>query len=66
MRLLNRFKKFGLKLSPGKCKFFQTVKCLCHIVSKKGIETDPSKTATLKTWGSVVIIAGLSETIQRL
>lgn len=51
MRVLNQLKEFGLKLSPGKCKFFQSsVKYLGHIVSEKGIETDPDKTAALKTW----------------
>lgn len=51
MRVLNRLKEFGLKLSPSKCKFFQTsVKYLGHIVSEKGIETDPDKVAALKTW----------------
>ena len=51
MRVLNQLKEFGLKLSPGKCKFFQTsVKYLGHIVSEKGIETDPDKVAALKTW----------------
>ena len=51
MRVFNQLKEFGLKLSPGKCKFFQTsVKYLGHIVSEKGIETDPDKVAALKTW----------------
>lgn len=51
MRVLNQLKEFGLKLSPGKCKFFQTsVKYLGHIVSERGIETDPDKVAALKTW----------------
>lgn len=51
MRVLNQLKEFGLKLSPEKCKFFQTsVKYLGHIVSEKGIETDPEKIAALKTW----------------
>lgn len=51
MRVLNQLKEFGLKLSPGKCRFFQTsVKYLGHIVSEKGIETDPDKVAALKTW----------------
>ncbi|RXN17163.1 Retrovirus-related Pol polyprotein from transposon 412 [Labeo rohita] len=51
LRVLNRLKEYGLKLSPEKCKFFQTsVKYLGHIVSTKGIETDPEKIAALKTW----------------
>lgn len=40
-----------MKLSPEKCKFFQTsVKYLGHIVSEKGVETDPEKVAALKSW----------------
>ena len=51
MRVLNQLKQYGLKLSPQKCKFFQTsVKYLEHIVSDKGIKTDPEKILALKTW----------------
>lgn len=60
MRVLNRLKEFGLKLSPGKCRFFQTsVKYLGHIVSEKGIETDPDKVAALKTWPKPNDLKGL-------
>uniref|UniRef100_A0A3P8UAF7 Gypsy retrotransposon integrase-like protein 1 n=1 Tax=Amphiprion percula TaxID=161767 RepID=A0A3P8UAF7_AMPPE len=51
LRVLNRLKEYGLKLSPEKCKFFQTsVKYLGHIVSERGVETDPDKILTLKSW----------------
>lgn len=51
LNVLNRLREYGLKLSPDKCKFFQTsVKYLGHIVSEKGIETDPEKISALKTW----------------
>lgn len=51
LRVLNRLREFGLKLSPEKCKFFQTsVRYLGHIVSENGVETDPEKVATLKSW----------------
>lgn len=51
MRVLNHLKEYGLKLSPEKCRFFQTsVKYLGHIVSEKGVETDQEKTTALKTW----------------
>uniref|UniRef100_A0A3B3DXT9 Gypsy retrotransposon integrase-like protein 1 n=1 Tax=Oryzias melastigma TaxID=30732 RepID=A0A3B3DXT9_ORYME len=51
LRVLNRLKEYGLKLSPEKCKFFQTsVRYLGHIVSESGVETDPAKTEALKTW----------------
>lgn len=51
LRVLNCLREYGLKLSPEKCKFFQTsVKCLGHFVSEKGVETDPEKVAALKSW----------------
>ncbi|TKS67456.1 Retrovirus-related Pol polyprotein from transposon 412 [Collichthys lucidus] len=51
LRVLHRLKEYGLKLSPEKCKFFQTsVKYLGHIVSEKGVETDPDKILALKSW----------------
>lgn len=51
MKVLNRLKEYGLKLSPEKCRFFQSsVRYLGHVVSQHGVETDPEKTAALKTW----------------
>lgn len=51
LKVLTRLREFGLKLSPEKCKFFQTsVRYLGHIVSENGVETDPEKTNALKTW----------------
>lgn len=51
LRVLHRLKEYGLKLSPEKCKFFQTsVKYLGHIVSEKGVETDPDKILALTSW----------------
>ena len=36
--------KAGLKLKPSKCEFFKTrITYLGHIVSSKGIETDPKR-----------------------
>ena len=41
----------GLKLKPGKCEFFKTkITYLGHIVSSKGIETDPKKVEAVKNW----------------
>lgn len=41
----------GLKLSPQKCHFFQSsVQYLDHIVSSRGVETDPEKVSALRTW----------------
>lgn len=51
LRVLDKLKEYGLKLSPDKCKFLQTsVRYLGHVVSEKGVETDPDKVATLKSW----------------
>lgn len=51
LRVLDRLKQFGLKLSPEKCKFFQkSVRYLGHIVSENGVATDPEKIQALKTW----------------
>ena len=53
-RLENVFKqleKHGLKLKASKCEFFKKeVQYLGHIVSDKGIQTDPDKIAALKDW----------------
>lgn len=40
-----------MKLSPSKCKFFQTkVKYLGHVISAEGIQPDPDKVAAIKEW----------------
>ena len=41
----------GLKLKPKKCDFFRSkISYLGHIVSSKGIETDPKKIEAVKNW----------------
>lgn len=51
LKVLNRLNDFSLKLSPEKCQFFKkSVKYFVHVVSEKGVETDPTKTETLTTW----------------
>jgi transposase InsO family protein len=41
----------GLKLKPSKCNLFQKkIKCLGHIVSEDGVETDPDKIEVVKNW----------------
>ncbi len=53
LKVLSRLREYGLKLALEKCKFFQTsVRYLGHIVSERGVETDPEKIQTLKTWPS--------------
>ena len=40
-----------LKLKPKKCEFFKSkIAYLGHIVSAKGIETDPKKVEAVKNW----------------
>ena len=42
--VFSRLNKNGLKLKPSKCEFFKSsVKYLGHVVSEKGVETDPEK-----------------------
>lgn len=51
LRVLHRLRDYGLKLSPEKCKFFQSsVRYLGHVVSEHGVETDPEKLSALKSW----------------
>ena len=46
-----RFESAGLKLKPSKCVLFQkSVAYLGHIVSERGIETDPSKVERVCEW----------------
>ena len=41
----------GLKLKPSKCEFFKKqIAYLGHIISNKGIETDPSKIEAIRKW----------------
>ncbi|CAI5680231.1 unnamed protein product [Oreochromis niloticus] len=51
MKVLNRLKDFGLKLSPEKCHFFKaSVKYLGHVVDARGVHTDPDKISALREW----------------
>ena len=44
-------RRANLKLAPGKCHLFcQEVKYLGHIVTKKGITTDPNKIKCVQSW----------------
>lgn len=50
IHVLERLREYGLKLSPVKCRFFQTsVRYLGHFVSREGVKTDPQKVESLKT-----------------
>ncbi|KFD48296.1 hypothetical protein M513_10788 [Trichuris suis] len=49
--VLNRLQLAGLKLKPSKCKVMTTeVLFLGHVISQKGISTDPSKCAAVERW----------------
>lgn len=49
--VLQRIREAGLKLSPSKCFFLQRkVQYLGHIISSKGIQTDPQKIEKVKNW----------------
>ena len=49
--VITKLQSAGVKLSKNKCHFGkESVKFLGHIISKKGIETDPDKTAKIKDW----------------
>ena len=60
--VLTKIQNAGLKLSPKKCQLFRKkVEFLGHIVSDKGISTDPKKVEVVEkgvSWGLVPIIAG--------
>ena len=48
-----RLVKFNLKLKPSKCEFLKDeVKYLGHVVSARGISTDPAKIKAIQAWES--------------
>lgn len=51
LKVLNRLEESELKVSLDKCQFCLTrVKCVWHIISKKGIATDPAKVEAVTSW----------------
>ena len=49
--VFRKLEEYNLKLSPKKCKFLQErVKYVGHIVSSKGVETDPDKIEKVINW----------------
>ena len=49
--VFEKLSKAELKLKPNKCSFFQTrTFYLGHVVSEKGIETDPKKMPAIMDW----------------
>lgn len=51
--MLGRLQRKGLKVKLSKCAFFQKeVRYLGHVVSDKGVSTDPSKIKAVSSWAS--------------
>ena len=49
--IFDRLEQYTLKLKASKCHFFERkITFLGHVVSDKGIECDPDKTAAIATW----------------
>ena len=49
--VLDRLKKFNLKIKPKKCQFFSTsMLFLGHVLSAEGISANPEKVDKVKTW----------------
>ena len=49
--VFERLQQSGLKLKARKCQLFgKEVEFLGHIISEKGVETDPSKTQCIEMW----------------
>lgn len=49
--VFERLEKHGLKLKPSKCHLFQEqISYLGHVVSAKGVATDPDKCKTVINW----------------
>ncbi|GAB1869457.1 RNA-directed DNA polymerase [Camponotus japonicus] len=49
--VFSRLKEANLKMNPKKCTFFQkNVKYLGHIISNKGVTTDPEKIIAVRDW----------------
>lgn len=49
--VFQRLEAHGLKLQPGKCRFFQrSMRYLGHVVSQAGVATDPEKVEAVQSW----------------
>ena len=47
----DRLKQFNLKIKPNRCQFFSTIVLfLGHVLSAKGISSNPEKVEKVKTW----------------
>ncbi|KRX53637.1 Retrovirus-related Pol polyprotein from transposon 17.6 [Trichinella sp. T9] len=60
--VLDRLRKVGLKVKPEKCQLMKRkVAYLGHIISEKGIATDPSKTRAVKEWQAPSCVSELRQ-----
>lgn len=60
LKVLDRLKEEGLKLSLDKCQFCQpSVSYVGHIVSQDGVSTDPKKTEAVTTWPRPTTVTAL-------
>ena len=51
--VLNKIRQSGVKLSPTKCAFLRnSIKYLGHIISERGVETDPDKITAVTNWAT--------------
>ena len=56
-KVLDWFREAGLKLKPRKCHLFATeVEFLGHLVSAKGIRTDPKKPDSIRSWPTQLVL----------
>ena len=57
VRVLGRLRSARLKLKPEKCRLMQRSVCfLGHVISERGIATDPEKTRMVSEWPVPVLI----------
>ncbi|KRY26847.1 Transposon Ty3-I Gag-Pol polyprotein, partial [Trichinella spiralis] len=60
--VFRRLREVGLKVKPAKCRLMKRrVAYLGHIISEKGIATDPSKTSAVREWPTPTCVSELRQ-----
>ncbi|KRX61767.1 Retrovirus-related Pol polyprotein from transposon 17.6 [Trichinella sp. T9] len=60
--VFRRLREVGLKIKPEKCRLMKRrVAYLGHIISEKGIATDPSKTSAVREWPTPTCVSELRQ-----